>query len=378
MKRRSDKLYNDLQILNEKKRLISSIQMEKEKIRKFSESKKNYHWIDLPMISGWNNPNIFDDPNVRMFILQNLKDAFKLDFPNRLIIYFLSLLDNDNSNNNNIINMGNRFETKTNIEDEEKEKEKLQANFSNYIYSKIQSWITGFNSENLTEREYTWQQLWNIVLQETTATETALLFSLSNSRENLKDTFLNNGRIKWKNNYNYAMEFRDYNILLAAQRDKNIEEIIEYINSSCNNADDHYTFSNLIKDVNKNDYVYRTVFNEDFSYQRDDRKTAIILLNENNEYLGHVYVWLEYPTRLAMQGIRTSLINQILKQCKSTLAQNEVAFHILEGVKQFAKTNPNIRTIVAAGAIGGMSGLLEKLGWRGTPGWAVDMYWDLN
>ena len=80
-----------------------------------------------------------------MFIVQHLGDAFKPNFPNQIINYFIE----------------------------------KQPELSEERYQKIAHWYQLFNHEDFEIRRNTMNQLWNIVLQEITATETALLTFIS-------------------------------------------------------------------------------------------------------------------------------------------------------------------------------------------------------
>lgn len=374
MKRRFDTNISEFKKLQEKKRNI--LEIEKDKIHTFvnNNNDQGYRWIDLPIIDE--DDNIFaTDIQLRLFILQNLKDAFKPDFPDKILLHFLYLEASD---------------------------EKLNINYS----SKISTWYNLFNNESFKIRESTMNQLWNIVLQEQTATESALLFSINSAaskrkyydsffsynsneeeKKRIKDkyenqTFENNSRDSWEEDHNYGLVYRDYNHILADEREKQIKSILDYINKSCNIIH-KYEFTNLLDAINGSIYyTYQTVLNEDVSYQNNRQSysniTAIILLNNDYGYLGHVYLFsppnffdnsisnLRLYPQLYMQGIRTSLINYLLGKYSSPLARHKISWYILQGAQDYARRK-GYKSIRAWGPIGDMSTILNKYGWIREP-----------
>lgn len=103
-------------------------------------------------------------------------------------------------------------------------------------------------------------------------------------------------------------------------------------------------------------HVYTDVFKQDLLHSRD---TAIVLLNNENVYYGHVYVWesSESSDTLMVIGIRTSVINYLSQEVRG------VAQLLFSGVSTFAKFH-NYTKIQVEAPIGPMSRILSQMGFE--------------
>jgi hypothetical protein len=311
----------NLKILTKKQKMKRKIPDEPDlslKQRRVGELKNS--WLAIPAIL-WAN-SIFENHELQIYILQHLQDAFKPEFIKDVLSHF--------------------------------DKKPEWREFLENIDAKV--------------RKRAVEEFYSVILREAAATDSAFLYSLSNipKIDQDKDTWDKNRRAKWRNNHNYGLKYRDYKEDVARVREQTIIDRLNALNRLCN-FDKLYSWQDLTRDINDAEKLYRIVVDEDQSYQTEEDKdiTALILLNDRFEHVGHVYAWINAydANELVVQGIRTPLFNYILGKCSSPLATRKVAEQMIDVMKQWAIQN-HLRRVRIFGPVGIMRTIAYKNGFK--------------
>lgn len=292
----------------------------------FPTSEQKYHWLSITY-NSFTKSNIQNSISIRLFILNHLDSAFQPDFATRLLNHLV---------------------------------EQELIGEATLVFQQFE--------ENATQAG---QDLLKAILTEVTATETAFFNRILSAQfpqdwkeREAKQTWEQNEMRPWIIGKNYAVDYQDTRDVIVTARNAQVNKILRRIQNHCS---DTYTFQMLLATIVKNEGVYRTVLNEDVVRQDDyDPATAIVLLDADYQYMGHVYTFtLSYMHRgeLLIQSIRSSLFNFIGRQCKPEAAPRKLVQHILEATRQWACSNGLAgATMRVYGPIGQMTMILTHIG----------------
>lgn len=111
--------------------------------------------------------------------------------------------------------------------------------------------------------------------------------------------------------------------------------------------------------IRDNYHVISEIFSQDLDSIDCDHKVPIVLFDEKEEYLGHIYVYLNTEPMECI-GIRSSLLNT-LKVKFGVGGRRGVAEAILRGVNQYA-LDKGIKQILLSNPIGPMPYIAQKFG----------------
>lgn len=183
--------------------------------------------------------------------------------------------------------------------------------------------------------------------------ESIIVFQITPNNHNMNGKY-----IDWEN-INYDPNDLSRNLNFQCKINKfNLHKLKQYCDSGfkekftgdsvelyCNNVDFDknnkglvpcLTFKNIYDDFVENSSEDKEIFNGSVS----TIPNAIVLLNENNQYVGHTYCWIS-KSRVYATDIRHKVEEHFVKNGKTPNDRhfNYILLHLLEGIRLFSSRN---------------------------------------
>jgi hypothetical protein len=124
----------------------------------------------------------------------------------------------------------------------------------------------------------------------------------------------------------------------------NLEKIKDYCNNPNSKLELYNSIIEFKTDESKTCKLFENIYNDFLEVMSRDHDifngmtsimpNAVVLLDDNDQYIGHTYVWI-FEHRIYSMGIRNNVETQFLKHSKNNSKFYNVSAYLLEGVRRF-------------------------------------------
>lgn len=205
------------------------------------------------------------------------------------------------------------------------------SDLGSQINSKLISNLDTFLIDQKFNHAEHWRSFQLLILREYVMSELVLDYAENENKVSFRDWLNSTNPTLWSNGIDATRLTEDQEHQMIQSAKEKLLSVWEKLPKTCQNLK---SAEDMLASIER--HIFRKGLDREIFKNEEPRTnfSAVIILNDQNYYAGHVYSWENEkdPNECAMMGIRSSVEN-ILKRCaKQELSR--LAFRLLEAVRQ--------------------------------------------